>query len=102
MAGSTFLKGALAGGVGAAAVLSATAALAGTGIGGVFNLGQNNTVSAGSNLSTAVGGPWLGITNGSPGQNATGLRFTAAAGHPPLAVSSATRVANLNADRLDG
>ena len=35
---NTFLKGALAGGVGATAVLGATAAFAGSGIGGVFNL----------------------------------------------------------------
>ena len=43
---NTFLKGALAGGVGATAVLGATAAFAGSGIGGVFNLGATNTTNA--------------------------------------------------------
>jgi hypothetical protein len=50
---NTFLKGAFAGGVGATAVLGATAAFAGSGIGGVFNLGQVNTVDATSTLTGA-------------------------------------------------
>ncbi|MDQ2983305.1 MAG: hypothetical protein M3R70_05195 [Actinomycetota bacterium] len=41
---SKFLKGAVAGGIGAAMVLAASAAIAGTGIGGIFNLGVTNTV----------------------------------------------------------
>jgi hypothetical protein len=36
----TFYKGALVGGLAAAVVLLATAAIAGTGVGGIFNLGR--------------------------------------------------------------
>ena len=69
----TFLKGAFAGGVGAALVLAATAAIAGTGIGGIFNLGQSNTVNATSSLSGASVGAQLQVTNSSTDKAAQGI-----------------------------
>jgi hypothetical protein len=59
-----FLKGAVVGGIGAAAVLAAGAALAGSGIGGVFNLGQSNTVdNATTKLSGTNAGSMLDVGN---------------------------------------
>ena len=69
----TFLKGAFAGGIGAALVLAATAAVAGTGIGGIFNLGQTNTVNATSALSGASVGAQLQVTNSGTGSGAQGI-----------------------------
>jgi hypothetical protein len=142
-----FAKGAAVGGIAGAFVAAATIALAGTGVGGVFNLGQENTVNAQSTLRGSVAGSaQLRVENGSSGvgvfaQSATGKgvygKHTAATGgepgvqgesaspagagvvgkntgggpglsafvnpgKPPLAVNSNTRVANLNADQLDG
>jgi hypothetical protein len=99
----TFLKGTLAGGVGAAAVLAATAAFAGTGIGGVFNLGQVNTVNATSTLTGAKpDGAQLQVTNTSTTGAAAGLSVTTAAGKPPLTVSNNVLVPRLNAQFLGG
>ena len=60
---STFFKGALAGGAGAAAVIAATAALAGTGVGAIFNLGVANTVDAQTSLAGTSAGAQLQVTN---------------------------------------
>ena len=59
-----FLKGAAAGGVGAAVVMTATVALAGSGVGGIFNLGQGNTVGATTAPSGSTAGPQLQVGNG--------------------------------------
>lgn len=100
---NTFLKGALAGGVGATAVLGATAAFAGSGIGGVFNLGQVNTVDATSTLTGAkANGAELQVTNTSATGPATGLSVTTAAGKPPLTVSNNVMNPRLNAQFLGG
>src|SRR5437867_2612467 len=48
---TTFLKGALAGGIAGTVCAAAAVALAGTGIGSVFNLGQTNSVDARSMLT---------------------------------------------------
>jgi hypothetical protein len=96
----TFLKGALVGGVGACAVMGATAALAGTGVGGIFNLGQTNTVSRVSTLTGSEAGPGLQVTNNGTGTGATALSLTAAPGKPPLTVNNNTLVARLNANLL--
>jgi hypothetical protein len=120
----SFLKGALAGGLAAAAVTAAAAAVAGTGVGGVFNLGQTNSVNAPSALTGGAAGYELGISNTSTDPLARavvayGVSPTSAAGVfrnlgggpaltlqvsngvPPFTVTSAARVANLNADLLD-
>ncbi|HEX8102196.1 MAG TPA: hypothetical protein VF533_06280 [Solirubrobacteraceae bacterium] len=75
MAGTSFWKGAMAGGVGAAVMTSATAALAGTGIGAVFNLGQTNTVNARSTLDGSVDDAQLAVGNTGTGPSTTALRL---------------------------
>src|SRR3954466_7633938 len=99
----TFVKGAFAGGVGATAVLAATAAFAGTGVGGVFNLGQSNSVNATSTLTGArARGAPLQVTNRSTTAGATGLSVTSGAGKPPLTVSNTTVNPKLNAQYVGG
>jgi hypothetical protein len=80
-------------------------ALGGVGIaatGGNFILGASNTAGAKTSLSTQVNGKALDITNTNTGASATALGLNVAAGHAPLTVNSQTKVANLNADQLDG
>src|SRR4051812_20889379 len=99
----TFLKGAIAGGVGATAVMAATAALAGTGVGAVFNLGQTNSVGQTSTLTGATAGAaQLQVTNTSATKGATGMSITTAPGQPPLTVSNKAVNPNLNAQLLGG
>jgi len=49
-----------------------------------------------------LGGAMVQLTNKSTGSAATALGLTVGTGRPPLTVSSTTKVANLNADLLDG
>jgi hypothetical protein len=95
----TFLKGITLGAIVAVATLSTTTALAGTGIGAVFNLGGTNRVNASSSLQGSASGPTLKLANAGSGA-ALGLQV--AAGKAPFTVNSATQVANLNASLLDG
>jgi hypothetical protein len=95
----TFSKGIALGLVVASAALSTTSALAGTGIGAVFNLGTANRVNAATSLSGSVSGPALKLTNSGTG---TALGLHVGKGKAPLTVNSATQVANLNASLLDG
>jgi len=69
----TFFKGALIGGLGAGALLAATAALAGSGIGGIFNLGQTNTVDATSELNGTATNAMLDVANAGVGANSNGI-----------------------------
>jgi hypothetical protein len=117
----TAVVAALIGGIAA----TATVAVAGSGVGGVFNLGQSNTVNTSSALAgTAAGKQQLVVANlatapssgalfgygksASPAatfQNAgagPALSLVAGAGQPPFTTNSAYRVPNLNADKLDG
>ena len=80
---------------------TASAALAGSGVGGVFNLGKTNTVNAITKLTGSVAGSSLQIINNSTDAAATALDLRVASGKPPLKVNSSTKVANLNADHLD-
>jgi hypothetical protein len=80
---------------------TASAALAGSGVGGVFNLGKTNTVNAITTLVGSVTGPSLRIDNNSGGTAATALDLQVEPGKTPMKVNSTTKVANLNADRLD-
>ena len=143
------VKAAVAGGIAGAFIVAGTAALAGTGVGGVFNLGQSNTVNVPTKLSGMTAGPQLQVSNSSdddpsivataesgPGVALSGehtgkigtgaaVRGESAApyapgvlgvntaggpglsaivnpGSAPLRVNSATKVAKLNADLLDG
>jgi hypothetical protein len=80
----------------------ASTALAGTGVGAAFNLGQLNTVNAISKLVGSVAGPSLQIDNNSTGAEATALDLQVESGKALMKVNSGTKVANLNADKLDG
>jgi trimeric autotransporter adhesin len=109
----------------AAALILATTPLAGSGVGGVFNLGQVNTVDVQTSLTGNPGAnPQLKVVNsgsaaairaetnsadpnsaGVVGKNSgggTGLKAIVNAGVPPLVVNSSAKVLNLNADLLDG
>jgi hypothetical protein len=99
---SSFLKGVALGAAVAGLVLTATSAVAGTGVGGLLNLGEKNSVNAGTTLTGKVAGSQLQVTNASTKSGATGIGIRVAAGRPPLAVNSDAEVANLNADLLDG
>jgi hypothetical protein len=93
--------------VAAVTLTSASVALAGSGVNGVFNLGVTNTVNAITTLvSGAAGvgpaGPMLRIDNNSTNAAATALELLVEPGKAPMKVNSGTKVTNLNADRLDG
>jgi hypothetical protein len=80
-------------------------ALGGVGVaatGGNFILGQSNTAGAKTSLSAQINGKALDITNNNTGSSATALGLNVASGRPPFAVNSQSKVANLNADKLDG
>ena len=63
---------------------------------------SDNSATLKTVLSTQVNDKALQLTNTNAGTNATALGLTVASGHAPFTVSSQTRVANLNADKLDG
>jgi hypothetical protein len=70
-----------------------------------FTLGTTNTVNAASTVTAGAAGlnaKMLQLTNNSTGSSATALGLTTPSSRPPMIVSSGARVANLNADRLDG
>ena len=69
-----------------------------------FILGSlNNAATAITKLTGTVGGgPALLVENPSTANGSTALELRAAAGKPPMKVNRAAKVANLNADRLDG
>jgi hypothetical protein len=66
------LRWALLGAVGAALIVT-TAALGGSGVGGVFNLGVTNTVNGSSTLTGTTSGAQLRAINGSTGSASVGL-----------------------------
>lgn len=95
----TFVKGTAVGAITAMACLTATSALAGTGVGAVFNLGRTNAVNAGSILKGSAKGSMLAVTNSRGGP---ALSLHVAKGKTPLMVNSSARVQHLNASLLDG
>jgi hypothetical protein len=97
--GSGFMKGVLVGALVAAIVTMAGTAVAGTGIGAVFNLGKTNSVDKTSILAGKTPDRVLQVTNRGAGP---ALGLTVKAGKPPLVVNSKAVVADLNADALDG
>jgi hypothetical protein len=94
-----FFKGILLGSVVAVIVSAATSAVAGAGVGAVFNLGRKNSVNATSRLSGSASGAMLKVANSGSGP---ALRLDVGKGRPPLTVNSAVKVANLNAGLLGG
>src|SRR5918912_1319871 len=70
----------------------ASMALAGTGVGGVFNLGVTNTVNALTKLTGSVAGPSLQIDNNSTNTAATALDLQVEPNKPPMKVNRTTKV----------
>jgi len=70
--------------------------------GGNVILGKANTATSQTGLTSNNAGKALSITQNSTGTGATALGLVVPAGKPPMTVNSGTKVANLNADRLDG
>jgi hypothetical protein len=70
--------------------------------GGNLILGKPNSASNPTSLSAPVSGKALQLTNTSTAAGATALGLNAASGHAPFTVNSGAKVANLNADKLDG
>src|SRR4051794_22622909 len=99
---SLVVRCAVASALSTAAVIGTSVALAGSGIGGGFNLGETNTVNETSTLTGAKAGAQLQVTNSSTAAQAAGLAVNVASGRPPLVVNRNTRIPNLNADLLDG
>jgi hypothetical protein len=125
MIGAGFVRGAVVGGVGAAVVLFASSALAGTGVGAVFNLGVSNAVNQTTSLTGASAGAQLAVTNGATSggaralsltggskttqtlqatnpNNGSAAAFVSSGGKPPFTVNSTGKVVKLDADLLDG
>src|SRR3954470_15056719 len=75
----SFLKGAAVGFV-CAVLGGATLALAGSGVGGVFNLGVSNSVDAKTTLTGASSGAQLQVTNSNTNGGAFGLGVSGASG----------------------
>jgi hypothetical protein len=67
-----------------------------------FKLGQANAINTLSRLVGTTNTPLLRIDNNSAGASATALDLQVERGKAPMKVNSAARVANLNADRVDG
>ena len=116
--------------IGLAVILSLTVgvvskATAHTGYAGLFHLGHPNAASALSSLVGTVSNGMLQVTNNSTATTATSVRVTnksrvspavratnsgggpalglkVASGKAPMTVNSGAKVANLNADKLDG
>jgi len=70
--------------------------------GGAFILGKANTATAQTGLTAKNAGRAFSITQQSTGTGATALGLSVPVGKPPMIVNSGTKVAKLNADRLDG
>lgn len=67
-----------------------------------FKLGKINPIDRLTALVGSTNDPMLKVDNSSSGDDATALDLQVEPGKPPMKVNSATRVARLNADRLDG
>jgi hypothetical protein len=83
-------------------LISGSAVLAGSGVGGVFNLGVSNTVNKVTALKGAATTPLLRVTNDGSGP-ALSLQVKNPGTAPILLDAESTgKVVNLNADMLDG
>jgi hypothetical protein len=70
--------------------------------GGTFILGQANSATSGTGLTSKNAGKTLNLTQQSPKAAATALGLNVPVGRPPFMVNSNVRVDNLNADLIDG
>jgi hypothetical protein len=67
-----------------------------------FKLGRVNTINALTSLVGSVNNAMIKVDNNSTGTSATALDLQVEPGKAPMMVNSQTKVANLNADTLDG
>ena len=93
------VKGAVVGAVAASILLVAANATAGTGIGGIFNLGRTNTVNAKTALTGRTSSAQLAVANSGAGP---ALRLSTRSGHAPLSVSNNVMIPRLNANYVGG
>ncbi len=70
--------------------------------GNPFLLGKSNVATLLTKLTGNVNGSAMQVVNSNAGADDTALSLSVQAGEAPMRVNSATRVANLNADKLDG
>ena len=98
----TFFKGVALGAAVAMVTLVGSAAVAGTGVGKIFNLGEANRVNARTQLEGSTPSAVLNVTNTNKSASANGVSIDVPATDPPLVVNSDTKVKHLNADLLDG
>lgn len=70
--------------------------------GGTFILGQPNSATSQTGLTSSNAGKALNITQQSTETGATALGLNVPAGKTPFKVNSGTKVTNLNADNVDG
>ncbi len=70
--------------------------------GGNLLLGFSNDATSSTRLAASVNGPALIVANPNAGAAAAAFAINVAGGHAPFTVNSATKIANLNADYLDG
>lgn len=84
------------------ALVAGAASMAFAANGSNFVLGVlNNTATAVTKLTGNVDGPALQVVNNKDGAGDTALDLRVQAGEAPMRVNSATKVINLNADKLD-
>lgn len=62
----------------------------------------SNSASAVTRLTANIANPTLQLWNTSTSAGATPLSLVTSSSRPPMAVNSSTKVANLNADKVDG
>ena len=86
------------------ALVIGAASTAWSATGGNFILGKGNAADAITRLAGAAGvdGPMLQLVNNNADPNDTALDLRVQAGEAPMRVNSDTKVANLNADMVDG
>jgi hypothetical protein len=77
-------------------------ALAGSGIGGVFNLGVSNSVNAKTALSGSTGAPQLAVTNTSTSSSAYGFSATNASSAPAIAGTNNANGLGVSASSTSG
>jgi len=70
--------------------------------GGNFILGQSNTANMQTRLTSPLAGTMFRLENTNAAAGATALGLFVKPGRAPFTVNSATKVPNLNADKLDG
>jgi hypothetical protein len=113
MSGSGFKAG-IVGGIVGAVIATSAVALAGSGVGGVFNLGASNSVDAKTTLSGASPSAQLQVTNTNAAVGASGLGVTSksdvatgsfansSTGPGVLALSAGTAKATVHAKNTGG